>query len=130
MTGPACGLRTTRHIDIEVIIAVLTKDLQLSPRKRSDGEDLAAMVEDLARGHGPSRGKGGRPRKDRAENPVRTNGVNGTPPRTTSRSSATRAARMAESRDPHVRAAWKGYLTGSYKSVTAGAGRRGPWPPR
>ena len=96
-------------------------------RKESPVKDgpLAGLIEDLTAGHNASHGKGGgtgsNQHKKKDSSPVSVNGAAEVPPRTQSRSPGTLAARMIESTDSRVRAAWKDYLAGKHKTVTAAA---------
>src|SRR5262245_15337256 len=84
-------------------------------------DSLDALITDLAGGHGASQGKGGRPKKVEGENRARASAVNGKSARRVTYSTRSLAARLAESANPKVRAAWQGYLNGRHKTVHAAA---------
>lgn len=110
---PGVGLSSSKYMDASDIVKQLTRNRDSAP----DGKDrdlLNAVIEDLTKGIGASRGKGGRPNKD---NPQSTLTVSA---RRQGKSDSL-AARLAESADPEIRKAWNGYLDGRHKSVTAAA---------
>jgi hypothetical protein len=113
-----CGLCGSPYLDVEDIIRVMEK--VRDGRHPDDRANLNALIEDLVLGHGASKGKGGRPKKETTENLMSTHQVNGRGG-SRSRSPSSLAARMAESNDPKVQAAWHDYLAGKYRSVTAAA---------
>jgi hypothetical protein len=115
---PGCGLCSSEYLDAEDIIRQLERS-----RDRQAEEDRAginALIEDLVKGNGASKGKGGRPKKGNSENLSSTAHVNGRGA-ARSKKTSTIAARLAESADPKVRAAWEGHVSGKYRSVTAAA---------
>jgi len=81
---------------------------------------MDALIEDLVKGHGAAKPTG-RKKKGAEKNGGSTPAINGTLRKQASKSPASLAARLAESTEPKLRAAWQGYLDGKHRSVTAAA---------
>ena len=115
---PGCGLCGCAYLDAQDIIRLLERARERRP-PGSRGT-LNALIEDLVKGHGAAQ-KPGRKKQGEAKNGGSTPAINGTVRKQASKSPASLAARMAESTDPKVRAAWEDYVEGRHRSVTRAA---------
>jgi hypothetical protein len=116
MPPPGIGLCNHPYLGAEEIIHIMRRIHDGRPA--DDRADIAALIDDLVKGHGEKK-RPGRKKKE-SENCGSTPAINGTV-RHASKSPSSLAARMAESADPRIRAAWQGHLAGEYRSVTAAA---------
>jgi len=115
------GLQGSAYLDAQDIIRQLQRNRERMPE--GSRSLINELIEDLVKGHGAAQPRGGdrRSKKSRENQSGSTPALNGAIRKHASKSPASLAARMAESADPQIHAAWEDHLAGRHRTVTAAA---------
>lgn len=116
---PGCGLANSKYMDAGDIIHHLQKCRERVPE--SDRGPLNDLIEEMVKGYGAAKPRGGDRRSEKVIQKLGTELLNNGRGHSRANRADTLAARLAESSDAKVRKEWKAYLEGKHGSVTRAA---------